>query len=210
MLLAALLAGCAAPTPRPVPQVVDDQYHARAAELEAWPGWALRGRLGLSQGEEGGSGRLDWTQQGDAAELNFRGTLGRGAWRLVTSSDGARLELANGETRAAPEVETLVFDATGWSVPVTALRWWVRGLAWPGEAGPTQWALNEDGTPSTLSQAGWTVDFSRYTEGPGALPLPTRLRAEKDGLVVKLAVSRWTREDAEPDLGAAVENPRDG
>ncbi|MEM1411071.1 MAG: lipoprotein insertase outer membrane protein LolB [Pseudomonadota bacterium] len=186
-----LLAGCATrPADRPA-TAPETAYEARELRLAQWTEWQLTGRLGLSQGDEGGSGRLDWSQQSDSADLRFRGTLGQGAWHLYAATDGARLELADGQVREADQVEQLVNEATGWSVPVTALGWWVRGVAWPSGTAPTQLDLNDDGTPSRLDQAGWEVRYTRYGQGPGDLVLPTRLEAVRDGLVVKLAISRW-------------------
>lgn len=197
-----MLAACASPAPRPAPGDAELAYDSRAAQLDDWPAWSLTGRLGITSVDEGGSGRLDWRQEGPAAELSFRGTLGQGAWRLTAAPEGARLELANGEVRVAARVEDLVREATGWSVPVVALGWWVRGLAWPDGDAPTSRSLNDDGTPNTLSQAGWDVSFTRYASGPDEIAMPSRLKAEKDGLVLKLAINRWNRMLARVDAQA--------
>lgn len=203
ILSLALLAACAAP---PVRDAADPAaaYRERAVAVGAWDDWSLTARLGISAGDDGGSGRLDWRQQAPRDDLRFRGTLGQGSWRLVSQPGAARLEQADGSVRRAVDVEALVREATGWSVPVTALGWWVRGLAWPGADGSGERAFNDDGTLRRLVQSGWTIEYERWGAGPAGQIMPTRLEAVRDDLTVKLAISRWTA------AGAVGEDPADG
>jgi outer membrane lipoprotein LolB len=191
LLLAFLLAGCAVPRPLPTTEDPQAAYEARVDQLTPWRDWYLTGRLGVSLGDEGGSGRLDWRQAGDDTELQFRGALGQGAWRLEARPGFARIERGDGAVREAVGVDELVRAETGWQLPVVPLAWWVRGMAWPGGEVPAELSLNEDGTPRALVQAGWRVEFDRYESGPGDRVLPTRLDARRGDVRVKLAVSRW-------------------
>ena len=193
LLALALLSACASQPPQPEPTDREQRHAERMERLLAWPGWSLTGRLGVNRGDEGGSGRLDWTYRADRSRLDFRGTLGQGAWRLDVTPEFARLELKDGTVREAPRVEDLVFDQTGWEAPVTALSWWVRGLAWPGGPVPTNRKLNEDGTLATLEQAGWRIDWTRYVEGVEGQLLPSRLQLTRADASIKLAISRWVR-----------------
>lgn len=198
----ALLSACATQSPQPGPADPERAQAQREMALRAWPGWSLTGRLGVQRGEAGGSGRLDWVQVDDRSRLAFRGTLGQGAWRLNVAPDLARLELKDGTVREARRVEDLVFDQTGWEAPVTALAWWVRGLAWPEGPAPADRRLNEDGTLASLSQAGWTITWTRYTDGPEAQRLPSRLQLSRADVAIKLAISRWSREPGSAVRGA--------
>ncbi len=196
---AALLAACAGPKPAPDEDRAQLAYEARADHLSQWRSWSLTGRLGVTLGDDGGSGRLDWRQAENATELRFRGALGQGAWRLEARPDYARLERADGGSREAAGVEELVLAETGWQLPVTQLVWWVRGMAWPGGDAAPQLALNDDGTPRVLEQAGWRVEFDRYETGPGDRVLPTRLEALRGEVRVKLAISRWAAPGSQGD-----------
>ena len=196
-----LLSACASRTPQPEPQDPEQRYGERTERLLAWQTWALTGRLGVNRGGEGGSGRLDWTVREDSSRLAFRGTLGQGAWRLDVTPDLARLELKDGTVREALRVEDLVLDQTGWDAPVTALSWWVRGLAWPDGPAPTARQLNDDGTLALLEQAGWRIAWTRYTERDEALLLPSRLELTRSDVSIKLAISRWANT---PGAGAAT------
>lgn len=195
----ALLVACAAPAPAPDRSDSRLAYESREAIIRSWATWGLTGRLGVDGGDEGGSGRLDWSDSGNDATLRFRGALGQGAWRLDITPDEARLQRSDGSVVTARDVDRLVRQETGWELPVTALAWWVRGLAAPGAPGPERMDLNDDGTIAQLEQRDWAITYLRYDEGTGQA-LPTRLEAVQGDIVVKLAVSRW-QGDTERDDG---------
>jgi outer membrane lipoprotein LolB len=186
-----LLSACASRAPQPEVQDSEQRYSERTERLLGWQAWSLTGRIGVNRGDEGGSGRLDWSVRDETSRLAFRGTLGQGAWRLDVTPDLARLELKDGTVREAPRVEDLVLDQTGWEAPVTALSWWVRGLVWPGGPAPTERQLNDDGTLALLRQAGWQIGWTRYSERDESLLLPSRLELTRDDVSIKLAISRW-------------------
>ena len=184
-----VLAGC---SPAPVrstdnPAFVS-AYQARFLQLQEISDWTVLGKLAISDGTEGGSGSLSWHHHPGETRMSFRGTLGKGAWRLEANPAEARLELADGSVHTARTVAQLVLNQVGWKVPVDALAWWVKGLAQPGD-----WELrelDEQGRITTLRQFGWDVEFGAYTDQQDQW-LPSRLTARRGDYLVKLAVRRW-------------------
>jgi outer membrane lipoprotein LolB len=168
-------------------------YETRADTLRSLEHWSLDGKLAVSDGEDGGSGRLEWRAEPGLSELDFRGTLGRGAWQLDIETERAILNLANGDSWQAPDVSTLVREHVGWDVPVDALEWWVRGLAAPGRVERRD--FDADGRMTFLSQYGWDVAYDRYKEYSG-MSLPMRLEARRGEQHVKLAMRRWWFRDS--------------
>ena len=150
---------------------------------------ALEGRLALNDGEDGGSGRLEWRTSADDSELSFRGALGRGAWRLESDASGARLSLADGSSWESDSLDDLVRRHAGWQVPVTELSWWARGLAAPG--GWQTRDLDPDGNLALLEQAGWRIEYSAYRD-VSSVAMPGRMTARKQDYTVKLAIRRWS------------------
>jgi outer membrane lipoprotein LolB len=182
-----LLAGCA--TAPPTSDVADPRYAQRAAALADVPEWSLRGRLAVRNGDDGGSGTLRWRQADDAAQMDFHGALGRGAWRLVARPADAELVLADGRSFRAANVNALVAGELGWNVPVDDLAWWVRGLEAPGGAEDRRY--DADGRIVSMSQSGWAIEYGRYREVSG-IAMPLKMTARSGERYVKLAVRDWT------------------
>jgi len=163
-------------------------YQDRAETLAAIPVWSFVAKISLDDGDQGGSGRLQWMVKPGANELDFHGAMGRGAWHLKFGPEGAVLEEANGTVQEAEGVNALIQDRMGWRIPVDALQWWVRGLAAPGSIEDEK--LDSAGLLISLDQFGWHVEFDRYDSIAG-VALPKKLNARRDNYRVKLAIKRW-------------------
>lgn len=192
LVFAALaIAGCAT-VPGPSGGISDSEkarlYDSRAEAIGQIDVWSLDGKLAVSNGEDGGSGRLQWNSAPGLSELDFRGALGRGAWRLDIRPGMAQLDLASGESWQAAHVSTLVRDHVGWDVPVDALAWWVRGLAAPGSVDGRQ--IDSDGRMTLLSQHGWEVEYKKYKVFSGT-DMPIRLDARNGEHHVKFIMREW-------------------
>lgn len=164
-------------------------YQNRVATLAAIQAWGLTGRISLDDGDQGGSGRLQWDVHNQGSELDFHGAMGRGAWHLSIGPDTAVLKEANGVESSAADADSLIQQRIGWPLPLSALQWWVRGLAAPG-GGVAEQKFGDGGSLAMLHQHGWKIEFSRYTTTAGIV-LPTRLEARRDNYRVKLAISSW-------------------
>lgn len=190
-----LLAACAARQPRPVlPPVagVPALHQAqRARALAARPDWSLQGRVALSNGRDGGSGRLEWVQAGARYTVSLSAPITRQSWRLAGGPDGATLEGLAGGTRAGPDPAALLREATRWEIPVSALADWVQALpATEAIHGPAQLAYADDGRLARISQDGWTIDYAAWTRVEG-VDMPVRLDARRGEASVRLVVDAW-------------------
>lgn len=192
MIIAAaglLLFGCSARQVSPVNSAAAQlAYQDRVVHLGAVSGWDLAGKLSLDDGHDGGSGKLGWQVRPQSDQLDFRGALGKAAWRLVIDEQGAALHKADGTISRAPDIDQLVLDEVGWTIPVDSLRWWVLGLAAPGT--DARLDLDEDGHLVDLKQHGWHISFERYRSFENH-QLPGRLVATSGDRRVKLAVIDW-------------------
>lgn len=193
LALAALLSVTACVTTPPAPGLGDDRYLERASALAEVQRWSLRGKLAVSDGEDGGSGTLNWRQAPERTRMDFHGALGRGAWRLSVDPGEAELVLADGRNYRADSVDALVQRELGWRIPVSDLAWWVRGLEAPGPVEDRR--LDAEGNLVELSQRGWVIEYGRYRDTDG-ISLPSKMTARRAERSVKLAVREWS-------LGAA-------
>lgn len=196
-LLALLLASCATQSARPVPSadagaigLARQKQFERENILRNQTDWSLAGRVAISNGRKGGSGRIDWQQQGDGYTVSLSAPVTRQSWRLSGSPQGARLDGIEGGPREGADAAQLLREATGWEIPVMALGDWVRGVS---SQGLPQAAMQFDaaGRLSHLEQGGWAIDY-RWPETASTAPaLPQRIDAVKGEAKVKLIVDAW-------------------
>jgi outer membrane lipoprotein LolB len=204
-LLAAcvFVAGCAGQAVResPLHAGTGSELQAQATRadvLAAHPRWSLQGRVALSNGREGGSGRIDWQQDGPRFVVSLSAPITRQSWRLSGDGSSARLEGLEGGPREDSDAERLLRGATGWVIPVAALSSWVRGTA---AAGLPQAVLRfgSDGRLARIEQGGWTIDYTGWQLQPGpGVELPQRLVATRDDAKVRLVIDGWQQDATSP------------
>lgn len=163
-------------------------YRERQQRISALDSWTLSGKLSVDDGQDGGSGRLSWRVDGANARLEFRGALGRGAWRLDISPHMATLEKADGSVLQAATAGEIAEHEAGWHIPVEALQSWVLGVAAPGPVDALE--FDPEGRALLMHQHGWVIRFSRYRSF-GELELPGRVDVVRGERRVKLAIVDW-------------------
>nr|WP_221301354.1 lipoprotein insertase outer membrane protein LolB [Pseudoxanthomonas broegbernensis] len=198
------LAGCATAPPRPaapllepgeVPVAARQAEAARRAWLQARPDWAFQGRVAISRGRDGGSGRVDWRQRERVYEVRLSAPVTRQSWRLLgdTRHRGGRLEGLEGGPREGEDAQALLLEATGWEIPVGFLPDWVRGVPADDAVAPESALYGADGRLRRLRQMGWTIDYQDWSfdDEEGRPPLPRRIEADNGLARVRLLVDRW-------------------
>lgn len=192
---ALLLSACTAPAPRsalpPLAQPPGQHQQRREAVLALQAAWSMQGRVALSNGRDGGSGRIDWRQEGDHYEVSLSAPVTRQSWRISGDDAHARLEGLGDGPLEGDDPSALLHEATRWDIPVTALASWVRGArADAARHGEAHLAFGADGRLAALEQAGWTVHYSAWQAGTG-VELPGRLDATRGSAKLRLVVDAW-------------------
>lgn len=176
-----------------VPPAAERAEAARVQALRAQPDWTFQGRVAVSKGKNGGSGRIDWSQQGADYQVQLSAPVTRQSWRLQgnTLQGAGRLEGLDGGPREGADAAQVVQDATGWEIPVNQLPDWTRGLVLQGtdENGLQR---DAEGRPRRLQQAGWVVEYLDWHSGEGDQQvLPRRIEATNGDAKVKLVIDQW-------------------
>lgn len=125
----------------------------------------VRGKIAVRDGDQGFSASFDWHQAGERYDIALYGPLGQGHVRLVGDGRRVRVTSRDGVVHEGEDAQALLASALGWSLPVSALRHWVRGRYDP-LAPATQERHDEDGNLTAFRQHGWTVALARWRSFP--------------------------------------------
>lgn len=169
---------------------------AREALLARSGPVAFSGRVALSNGTDGGNGRLEWWQEGERYQAMLRAPVTRQGWSLAADADGARIDGLDGGPRVGPDAGWLLLEATGMEVPVGALAAWAAGTRADQAAhGPARLEFTADGRLARIRQDGWTIDYVSWQPAqgePDADQLPRRVDAARGDARVRLVVDDWS------------------
>ncbi|WMJ67934.1 lipoprotein insertase outer membrane protein LolB [Stenotrophomonas sp. 24(2023)] len=184
----------------PAPEVVytvspaaERAEEARVQALRAQPDWSFQGRVAVSKGSNGGSGRIDWAQQGSGYRIQLSAPVTRQSWTLQgdAAQGGGRLDGLGNGPREGSDARQLLLEATGWDIPVNELPDWTRGLVLRG-SGDSGVERDAEGRPRRMRQAGWVVQYLEwYPAADGTPALPRRIEASRDDAKVRLLVDQW-------------------
>lgn len=194
--LAFLLAGCTSIQVEPLPEGMTDQPPAdwadRSQSLTRFSEWELTGKLAVKQPSDSGTAIINrWRQEGETYDLSLSSSfLGMGRTELKGMPGFIELSLPDGETYTSSDPEALVEAATGWSLPINSLAWWIRGL--PAPDGDYRLLFDEQNQLAVIKQSGWEIRYDRWNEFVTELPaLPARITALKGDRRVRVVISQW-------------------
>lgn len=150
------------------------------------PSWGMGGRAAITHGKQSGSLGVEWEDAGSSGYLVvLTAPITRQGWRLQEHDGHATLEGMAGGPRNGVDGADLLRQATGFEIPVRALRYWIRGLADPSQ--PVGRYVFASDQLATLVQDGWQIDFlARDTQGR-----PSRVNAARGEDRVRLVIDRW-------------------
>jgi len=191
LLLLASLAGCAVTPPRMPATSPELAWQERQAQLQSLKLWQLTGRLAVQSGDDGWNATLIWRQENEQYRMQLVAPLGQGSLQLEGDNQQVELRTSEGKSAVSSDPDTLILTELGWRVPVSALRYWVLGLAAPG---PAEWELDAFGRLHHLKQSGWEVEFLDYAM-QGTTELPSRLFVTNHQARVRLVIKRWELAD---------------
>ncbi|MDB6062598.1 MAG: outer rane lipoprotein LolB [Verrucomicrobiaceae bacterium] len=155
--------------------------------------WQLSGKIGLRGPQLAESAYINWRQCGNNYDVRISGPLGQTVARIDGSGEQLSIWFEGKEPVVSADPEALMQQQLGWSVPLRALRYWVRAEAVPGSPAQMSGPAHQ---PESLQQLGWQVAYLGYHQN-GATILPAKLRVSgQQDLQATLIINEWLLSDA--------------
>lgn len=160
----------------------------RTQSLTAIQNWNLDGVIAVRHNREAWSANWQWQQNQKQYLISFFGPLGSNAFKLSGNATQVTLATSDGKKYTSATPETLLAEQLGWTLPVTGLYYWIRGLPVPNAPAETRFDAYNHLT--YLAQDGWRIQFLRYTSIHNT-DVPSKIFLSSSGLSVKVIVNRW-------------------
>ena len=180
------LSGCASVAPK-APDTTTP-WKTRERALSALNHWQLSGKIAVIAPQDSGSATVDWQQTAEQYRITLLAPLGAGGMTLTGSDHHILLKTTDGKVAEASSPEALLRENGGLNIPVSNLRYWIRGLPAPGSNPQLQ--FDTFGRVSRIQQGGWNIDYLSYTRAYG-LDLPSRMNITAAALKIKKMVYTW-------------------
>jgi outer membrane lipoprotein LolB len=189
--IALLLCACAPVRVRENPAVLAAQT-AREAALAKQVRWTIAAHIAVSNGSDGGSGELQWRQDGANYAFTVRAPVTGKTWKLSGDATRAVLEGVDPQPDTDSDPERLLRERLGWDVPLNDLVAWIRGLRAPGAAPAVQ--FDEQNRPAVIEQGGWKIEYRDWFADRDPA-MPRKVFASRGSARVRVAISQWSFDD---------------
>ena len=187
-LAALLLSSCAT---LPAQQAAANrrmEWPVRVRQLSAINNWDIKGAIAVHTREKGWSASLNWQQLGNLFKIKLFGPLGAGHVELDGKPNNVKLLTADNKTFRADSPEQLLMEHVGWRIPISNIRYWVRGIPVPDQ--PYTKTVDRYNHLQSMDQAGWDIKYLRYTAVSG-IDMPSKIYLQSSRLNVRVVISNW-------------------
>lgn len=153
--------------------------------------WEIRGRLGVQTKTNGGSVDITWKQSEQEYSIRLIAPLGAGNYLILGNEEYADVRFPDGRKETIDNVDQAFSSTLQVNLPVTAIRYWLRGL--PAKGLPvTSISWNNKGLIERLKQSGWNVEMKKYMGAKVLMPHSIYLSRDDDPeLDIRLVLRQW-------------------
>src|SRR3990167_1045660 len=189
LLIIICLSACTTMPPTSAPPLSPElSWHDRQIILSRIQNWQLNGKLAVQTAQDSGSASVNWVQNNKQYTISLLGPLGTGGFKLTRQLTGVSLETSDGKHYTANNPEQLLAEQWGFHLPISSLRYWIRGLPVSGISYTKQLDIHH--RLMTLTQQGWQIQFLSYSK-VGVIDLPNKMVIASPLLKAKLIIYRW-------------------
>jgi len=199
-LSSVILTGCATkPTDDSSTLIVQQSAIERATQLTQIDQWHLRGKIAFieqikDQKSKRESATIAWrvNEKNNTQELNLTSYLGINVLHLASEHNNHLIKV-NGKEYRSNNLAQLVYSLTGLTLPTNALTFWLKGLPYQSTdqvtlSPKTQLPVS---LTSLFDNIEWHIDYSKYQVFDG-VQMATQFNIKKDGLLIKIAIKKWS------------------
>lgn len=142
----------------------------------------LNGRIAVHYVRDGRneslSGKFTWQQTREQTDVNLISPTGQIVAVIHVQPGLASLRENGKPAREAYDLDSLMQQTLGWSLPVSGLRDWLQGHAVAADGKPFAASPAHD---TVVTRDGWKLDYLSWLDDSAAVPQPKRIDVTRLG-----------------------------
>lgn len=150
------------------------QHEKHATILEHIQSFQATGRLKFRTFKEQTTASFSWLEQDGVITTELFGPLGLGTIHLHVENNGQSTLKAEGKIYTASNPESLLAETAGLKLPISFLRFWLKGM--PSPRYYPEFQNDSVGKLVSLRQDNLHLKYLQYHQGP--VPLPQKIEVK--------------------------------
>ena len=143
---------------------------------------ALSGRIAVHYTRDGKaeslSGSFTWQQTAERTDVSLISPTGQTVAVISVTPHSATLKQSDKAARSAPDLNSLMQQTLGWSLPVSGLREWLQGHAVAADGSQFSASPAHD---AVVTRDGWKLEYLSWQNSAAATPQPKRIDVTRLG-----------------------------
>lgn len=196
IILAVFLHGCSLlpeKTSTVVSKLNKNNYSidARNHQLNTLNNWTIKGKIAFINQQNRDSANLYWHKVGNEQQLKLTTYLGIQVLK-IKSKDNQHIIEINGQSYHGNDLESLIYQLTGYTLPVSMLENWLKGVTSSAYDNIEFAKVSQLPVSMNSLHQGhvWQILYQRYREFDG-IPLATKLTIKQQDLILKIQINQW-------------------
>lgn len=156
----------------------------------------LSGRIAINYSRDGKaeslSGKFTWQQSAQQTDVSLISPTGQTVAVISVTPSSATLKQSGKAPRSAADLDSLMRETLGWSLPVSGLREWLQGHATAADGKPFAASPAND---TVVTRDGWKLDYLSWQNDTAAtMPRPKRIdvtrlsRGDVDEMAIRIVI----------------------
>lgn len=146
--------------------------------------WSFDGKISIKTQEKTHNANIIWQHNAPNYTITLFGPFGQGKVKITKNKNTLTLEQAQ-QIIQAETADELLLKATGWSLPINTMPYWIHSQASPNSSAHI--TRNEDHQILAIEQEGWTIKYLKRD----ANTKPQKIKLTRDTLSILLVIKQW-------------------
>lgn len=200
LIIAFFITGCSTTQTSSVTFPLEQTSEQRAAQLLALQQWEITGKIAFMTKKSRNRVNLHWqlNEQKQEQQLNLSTYLGINVLKL-NSNQGIHQVSVDGKTYQSDNLDQLIYQLTGFTLPTQALTYWLKGLPYQDSDSviidektqlPTR-LISTFNSPSSFGQSHWEVNYTHY-QTINHYSLAKKFTIKHGDLLIKIVIDNWS------------------